>query len=162
MHFWGNLAYLSKIPLPCSDFFVFLTPPPASPAHFLPVFLMVCRTDVTYSAVLYNASFYMYMCMHMCVYTFFRHIYMYPGMLCVSVILLLLLIITSLPQATYAWCGRQFVNLSTSLSTVSVHIMLPLTLSQASEGTSSFEGCNAVGLVRWNAQGRTKIHSDWC
>lgn len=48
------------------DFFVFLTPSPVSPAHFLSVFLMVCHTDVTYSAVLYNVTLFMYMCMHMC------------------------------------------------------------------------------------------------
>lgn len=51
---------------PCSlIFLVFLSLPPVSPAHFLSVVLMVCHTDVTYSAVLYNVALYMYMCMHM-------------------------------------------------------------------------------------------------
>lgn len=84
---------------------------------------------------------------------------MYVRGLCVSVILLLLFIITSPSRITSAWCGRLCANLSTSLSAVSVHFRLSLTLSQASVGMTSFAGCNGVGLVRWSGQGRTRIHS---
>lgn len=65
-------TFLSLSICPLFDFFVFLTLPPVSPAHSLSVFLMVCHIDVTYSAVLYNVPLCMYMCMHMCVFSYFR------------------------------------------------------------------------------------------
>lgn len=41
---------------------------PGSSAHFLTGFLMVCHTDATDPALLYNVLLYMYMCMHMVVH----------------------------------------------------------------------------------------------
>lgn len=77
-----------------------------------------------------------------------------------SVILVLLFIIMFLSQITSGCCGLPSAKLSTSLAAASVHLMLSLTLSQASAGMSSFAGCNGVGLVHWSGQGRTRIHSD--
>lgn len=62
---------LSRSALLFDFFFVFLTLPPVSPAHFLSVFLMVCHIDVTYSAVLYNVSpLYVYVYAYVCVHIF--------------------------------------------------------------------------------------------
>lgn len=102
-------------------------------------------------------------CVCICVHKSLRCIHcicdMYVRGLCVSIILLLLFIITSLSRITSACCLRLCANLSTNLSAVSVHFRLSLTLSQASVGMTSFAGCNGVGLVHWSGQGRTRIHS---
>lgn len=94
-------------------FFVFLTLPPVSPAHFLSVFLMVCHTDGTYPAVLYNVPLYMYMCMHIPAHicrvpTLYTDVYV-TG-LCSTVISLLLFIITSPSRITFVCAGRPCAN----------------------------------------------------
>lgn len=57
-----------------------------SSAHFLTLSLMVCHTDVTDSALLYNIPLYMYMCMHMVAHILQLHtLHMHLGGLCMCV-----------------------------------------------------------------------------
>lgn len=141
------------------DFLVFLTLPPVSPAHFLSVFLMVCHTDGTYPAVLYNVPLYMYMCMHIPAHIF-RVPILYMWCVCDRVVFHCHFFIAVYHHISISdHFLRVLDDRVQTLSAVSGHFMLSLTLSRASAGTTSSAGCNGVGLVRWSGQGRTRIHS---
>lgn len=56
-------------------------------------------------------------------------------------------------------CANLSATLSELCCCVTVSHGLPLTLSQASEPTSSFEGCSGAGLVHWSGPGRTRTRS---
>ena len=147
---------------PVSDFFCLLDSYSVSPAHSLPVFLMVCHIDVTCSAVLYNVALCIHMWMHMCVFTFIVE-NIHDRYLRVSCIVLML--ITCLCLRPLWGPLFQLVLLFSVCLCVCVCVCafngLALTLSQASVGMSSFAGCSAAGQVRCGGQEGTRIRSDW-
>lgn len=155
----------SIILCPVSDFLSFWLYPPPSLRLIPSVFLMVCHIDVTYSAVLYNIPPYMYMCMHMCIFIFLGEYIcdMYLRVLCVSVILLLLFVLSHLHFRPLARAVDNWVQTCplVYLLCVCMHLVpLSLTLSLASVEMSSFAGCSGVGLAHWSEQEDARIHSD--